>query len=1407
MMSGQCLGRAVMLALAFSICATAQQYSFRIYGTAEGLQNTVVLSLAQDHAGYIWAGTEGGLYRYDGTHFRLMGPATGLSCSNETYSLHVASDGALWVNNCAKIFRFDGQRFQEIPGLNVMRRGAQEMTDGAGGTVLIATSTGIAQVSPGSNGSFSMQSYRLQAALTGKRMYGIVRQGAHLWFGCDRQVCLEEGGRLSVFGPEQGLPADAWDGLQISPDGSVWVRSPKSLFRLAPGQTRFSQEYPDIASSGFWGALTVGRDGAVMVPTDKGLAIHTAAGWSLVNQQRGLSKDVTAAVLEDRDGSVWIGLSGGGVARWLEPGDWESWKTAQGLPSDLIWGIRRDRKGALWAGTSLGLARLDGSSVTRRWTRKDGLGGDNVRWLAESSDGAIWVATKPGGLARIDPATGKARHVERTDGLLCDPEDVFVDRHDRLWVPTACGLFRNDRPSVSNRFIRLDTPDSLSRRSIKILEDAQGTIWVANPDGLWSLREGQWRLHTRADGLLSDNPYVMALAPDGSIWMRHRYDAGIERVDVSGDRIVRVTAIVPTDPKAVDVTAFHGFDAFGNFWRGSANGVAVRRGNTWTTYTTEDGLVWNDCDGEGFWADADGGVWLGTSGGLSHYHSGNGGPKAPLIADPTITRLELIERSRLIRAEFSTLNYKAEQLVHFAYRLDDEPWTDSGERSVSIAGLAPGRHRLEVRCRVRDDPFSPRIAAAEFRVKPTWRETWWARLLALAVGMMAVSQFVRWRLRASARRQAELEAIVAARDLSNRALDEKARLLRSSEDRLRLLFQQAPAGIFLFDMDLMVTECNDQFLSLLKSDRDAVVGLHLSKLREPEIQPAIQEALAGREGSYEGPLTLPTGFGCSWVALSAVPLWDENHQIKSGIGVAVDISERKRADAALRESEERFRRVFEEGPLGLAFVGKDYRFLKVNGALCQMVGYAEEELLQLSFADITHPDDLAADMELAGRLFKGDIPFYQLRKRYLSKNREIIWISLTASLIRDREGQPMHGFAMIEDITEVRRTQEAGLARQKLESVGILAGGIAHDFNNLLGGILAEAELGEADLSAGWSPVKELHRIKEGAIRGAEIVRQLMIYSGQEQANPLEPVDLSSLVQEMLELLKVSISKRVVLMTNLDKNLPAVWGNAPKIRQVVMNLVINASEAIGEKEGEIQVATNRVTVARNSVVNDTLHLSPGEYVRLEVSDSGPGMTDEVRAKILDPYFTTKFAGRGLGLAVVQGVVRDHGGALDVISTQGQGATFRVLLSCTSAGAPTVRSAVTFSGAALSNFVKRTILVVEDEEMLRLPVSKALRNRGFLVLEAGDGSAAMNLIRSRSADIDVVLLDVTLPGVSSRDILEEAGRIRPELKVIVTSAYGEETVSALFAGLRVERFIRKPFPLGDLIRLVSDTLSS
>jgi CheY-like chemotaxis protein len=368
----------------------------------------------------------------------------------------------------------------------------------------------------------------------------------------------------------------------------------------------------------------------------------------------------------------------------------------------------------------------------------------------------------------------------------------------------------------------------------------------------------------------------------------------------------------------------------------------------------------------------------------------------------------------------------------------------------------------------------------------------------------------------------------------------------------------------------------------------------------------------------------------------------------------------------------------------------------------------------------------------------------------------------------------------------------------------VLTRGIAHDFNNLMGSILAQAELAETELAAGSSPGEEILRIKGVAIRASEIVRELMIYSGQDKAK-LEPVDVSQLVEEMLELFKISISKHAALKAELPRSLPAVLGNAAQIRQVVMNLIINASEAIGEKGGEIRVATSRVTGTQDFDPNRSTGLPEGDYLRLEVSDNGGGLTEEVRARIFDPFFTTKFPGRGLGLAVVQAIVRAHSGAINIACAPGGWTTFQILWPCVDQSAEPNRRASIPVPAARNPLAGATLLLVEDEETLRSSVSKMLGKKGLSVLEAGDGSDAIRVLHGHAGTIDVVLLDMTIPGASSRDVLTEVQRVRPGARVIVTSAYSREMVTGSLDPSQVSAFIRKPFLLDDLLQLLRDTL--
>jgi CheY-like chemotaxis protein len=318
-----------------------------------------------------------------------------------------------------------------------------------------------------------------------------------------------------------------------------------------------------------------------------------------------------------------------------------------------------------------------------------------------------------------------------------------------------------------------------------------------------------------------------------------------------------------------------------------------------------------------------------------------------------------------------------------------------------------------------------------------------------------------------------------------------------------------------------------------------------------------------------------------------------------------------------------------------------------------------------------------------------------------------------------------------------------------------------------------------------------------------------MIYAGNE-SGVLEPVDVSSLVTEMLELLKVAVSRHAVLKTSLAQGLPLVRANPAQIRQVVMNLVTNASEAIGDRDGVIRVSTNRLAVDSGSnQLEAAKNLPEGDYVWLEVSDTGCGMTPETQRRAFDPFFTTKFVGRGLGLAMVQRIVRGLGGCIDVVSSPGNGCIIQVVLPCVAetACANHERPAGRLQEHESQTLCGISILVVEDEPSLLRAVSKLLRHRGFSVIQASDGAVALELIRTCERRIDAMLLDATLPGASGREVLEEAERRRPDLVTILTSAYSHESIGSNFTGLRAEHFIRKPFRIDDLVSLLHTLLTS
>jgi PAS domain S-box-containing protein len=365
--------------------------------------------------------------------------------------------------------------------------------------------------------------------------------------------------------------------------------------------------------------------------------------------------------------------------------------------------------------------------------------------------------------------------------------------------------------------------------------------------------------------------------------------------------------------------------------------------------------------------------------------------------------------------------------------------------------------------------------------------------------------------------------------------------------------------------------------------------------------------------------------------------------------------------AELYESEGRFRTVANSAPVMIWTSGQDKLCTFFNKGWLDFTGRTMEKELGDGWAQGVHPDDLKHCLATYTSAFDARQEFkmsYRLRR----SDREYRWVLDHGVPLLTPDGAFRGYIGSCLDVTDLKTAHDEALRQQKLESVSVLAAGIAHDFNNLLSSIIADADLAIEEMKDRSLPMEEVKTIRDIAFRASEIVRELMVYSGHESGSRFEPVALSPLIRDMLKLLKTVVSKNVTITADLADDLPLVRGHAPQLRQAVMNLVINASEAIQEGRGTITVRVYRVNGNERST-GSAAQSAPAGYVTLQVSDTGCGMTADQKARVFDPYFTTKVSGRGLGMAVVHGVVRAHDGAIHVESTPGQGTTFHILLPC------------------------------------------------------------------------------------------------------------------------------------------------
>ncbi len=415
-------------------------------------------------------------------------------------------------------------------------------------------------------------------------------------------------------------------------------------------------------------------------------------------------------------------------------------------------------------------------------------------------------------------------------------------------------------------------------------------------------------------------------------------------------------------------------------------------------------------------------------------------------------------------------------------------------------------------------------------------------------------------------------------------------------------------------------------------------------------------------------------------------------------------------------------------------------------------------------------------------------------------------LKLLENLKKEIEARKISETERIQAELEKRALERQFQQTQKLESLGILAGGIAHDFNNILSIILGHCFFADDVYISGMTDKEHLHKIEEAAHRGAELCRQMLAYAGKSP--PVQTaVNLVLLVNEVVKMLTAAINKNVAIMLNLESDIPEICGDNAQIQQIVMNLIINSAEAIGDKEGTITIALTKTTFLEGHADTDFLDskIPPGIYACLEVSDTGCGIDEETQKRIFEPFFTTKFAGRGLGMSAISGIIKSHSGTLQLTSTPGAGTTFKLYFPL-----PAVQvnaKAETADSLAPFDKTRGTILLVDDEEALRTIGSSLLNAMGFSTLSAANGIEALELYMVRRDEIDLVMLDLIMPKMGGTEAYHELRKTAPVVPIIICSGYGAEAVEDVIANDIHVRFVIKPYKPLELRDLMVEMITN
>jgi len=764
---------------------SAQRYSFREY--IQGLGNPNITSIQQDRVGYLWMGTQNGLYRYDGSQFQRYGAAEGIP-DRIIDNVFIGLDGTLWVGTTAGVYfeRKDG-RFSEVR----LPYPLNEFTHPTGTTftaikqdevVTASSSRGVLLKRRGSD-DWVAEPLDLQGGFVWSVLYG---PDGSLWYGCDKDLCRLNNGQTTQMRAPLGLPEEAWPTMMVARNGHIWLRSNLHVIELLPdGSRAYLRDLPGEPTSEAYPTLAEDEQGRILTATGSSLALWEKDHWRLVTAHNGLSPFEVQELFVDREGSIWMGIVGHGLLRWVGEDRWEAYTEGDGLSDNLVWAVKRDHQGRLWIGTDSGLSWIPAKSNVPKIWHSPGVHVARAGSLEMTADGAIWMGSMAGSLTRIDPKSlaGKQRTMPAIYRIL-------ADKPNRMWIATVSGMFQLD-PTGGDREPHPVIDAAFPKGTLRFTDmclDQSGNLWVTSDQGLFKHDASGW--HAIDPGKSGARPDLIAVDWNGDIWAAGP-SQDLMRLHMSGNKVVEADHIGRPPLMSEEIVSLV-VDHRGWLWVGEDAGVTVFDGHRWRSFTQDDGLIWNDTDSFALTEDRDGSMWIGTSGGLSHLIAPQdalaGSPPPPAISQVLLGTAAVADggsvkwNSNQLTISMALLSFKDTQDIGIRYRLigeQDSGWEETREMTLHYRHLEPGYYRFEVAAvNAAGSTVSP-VASFSFTILPLW---WQDKYIKWELGVLTLVLAVwTWRRRVGQlmRQKRQLEEAVKGRtqDLER----EKTELVRTRE--------------------------------------------------------------------------------------------------------------------------------------------------------------------------------------------------------------------------------------------------------------------------------------------------------------------------------------------------------------------------------------------------------------------------------------------------------------------------------------------------------------------------------------------------------------------------------------------------------------------------------------------------